>query len=289
MPSPRYKSKERTPSSTPYSSLYRLLRSPLLPSYLLLFLLLLGLTLVHLMPPFHRLFTLSNPSLQFPHADPERVPVTLCLLLSAALPALLITLTSLTLPLPTNNPKPRFLTNSLLSLTLTILLTTFLTDLIKNTYGRPRPDLIARCKPAPGTPVDQLVDFTVCTETRHHVLHDGWRSFPSGHSSFAFAGLGFLSLWVGKFVGRRWWLVVGGWPWVVAVWIAGSRTRDYRHDSMDVTVGSVLGLCGAVWGADWLRGLEEAAEGEEGGDNMRRRERDEEEGFERLEMVGMRG
>ncbi len=60
--------------------------------------------------------------------------------------------------------------------------------------GRPRPDLLARCKPTPGTPTSTLVAIDVCTETDHHTLHDGWRSFPSGHSSFSFAGLGFLSL-----------------------------------------------------------------------------------------------
>lgn len=60
--------------------------------------------------------------------------------------------------------------------------------------GRPRPDLIDRCKPKEGTERDKLVGIEICTETEHHRLHDGWRSFPSGHSSFAFAGLGYLAL-----------------------------------------------------------------------------------------------
>lgn len=85
---------------------------------------------------------------------------------------------------------------AILGLAIALILTSFLTDTVKNTVGRPRPDLIARCKPAPGTPADTLVGIDVCTETRHHVLHDGWRSFPSGHSSFAFAGLGYLSLFL---------------------------------------------------------------------------------------------
>lgn len=62
--------------------------------------------------------------------------------------------------------------------------------------GRARPDLIARCKPKEGTPEHELVTYLVCTETDHHTLHDGFRSFPSGHSSFSFAGLGYLSLFV---------------------------------------------------------------------------------------------
>ena len=74
------------------------------------------------------------------------------------------------------------------------MLTTFLTDVVKNSVGRPRPDLIARCKPKDGTPEHTLITIGSCTETDHHVLHDGWRSFPSGHSSLAFSGLGYLAL-----------------------------------------------------------------------------------------------
>ena len=85
---------------------------------------------------------------------------------------------------------------TVLGLAISVVLTTFLTDVVKNAVGRPRPDLIARCKPKEGTPEHKLVNVEVCTETDHHVLHDGWRSFPSGHSSLAFSGLGFLALYV---------------------------------------------------------------------------------------------
>ena len=83
---------------------------------------------------------------------------------------------------------------SILGLFISLILSSFLTDVVKNSVGRPRPDLIARCKPAKGTPGHALVTIDVCTETKHHLLHDGWRSFPSGHSSFAFSGLGYLAL-----------------------------------------------------------------------------------------------
>lgn len=115
-----------------------------------------------------------------------------------------------------------------------IFLTLFVTDSIKNAVGRPRPDLIARCKPAPGTPDNVLVTVDVCTETNSHTLHDGWRSFPSGHSSFAFSGLGFLSLF---FAGQmrvfrprtdlsKALLAIG--PLLGAAMIAISRCEDYR-------------------------------------------------------------
>lgn len=83
---------------------------------------------------------------------------------------------------------------TVLGLLVALMLTSFLTDIVKNAVGRPRPDLLSRCKPARGTPGDALVAWTVCSETNEHVLQEGWRSFPSGHSSFSFSGLGYLSL-----------------------------------------------------------------------------------------------
>ncbi|RDL36956.1 uncharacterized protein BP5553_04389 [Venustampulla echinocandica] len=151
-----------------------------------------------------------------------------------------------------------------------LILTSFITNVVKNAVGRPRPDLISRCKPAATAASDVLVDISVCTQTNHHVLHDGWRSFPSGHSSFAFAGLGFLTLF---FCGQmhvlrprtdlgRALLAIA--PLLGAALIAISRCEDYRcasptleerclngissantlisHDVYDVTCGSILGI-----------------------------------------------
>lgn len=83
---------------------------------------------------------------------------------------------------------------TVLGLLVALTLTSFLTDLVKNAVGRPRPDLLSRCKPARGTSANVLVSWTVCTQSNQQVLQEGWRSFPSGHSSFSFAGLGYFSL-----------------------------------------------------------------------------------------------
>ncbi|CAF9937256.1 MAG: hypothetical protein HETSPECPRED_010609 [Heterodermia speciosa] len=137
---------------------------------------------------------------------------------------------------------------TILGLLTSLILSSFLADVVKNAVGRPRPDLIARCKPAKGTPEHQLVTIDVCTETNLHKLHDGWRSFPSGHSSFAFGGLGFLALFLaGQMhvfrprtdLAR---ILLALVPLIGAALIAISRCEDYRHDVYDVTVGSVLGM-----------------------------------------------
>lgn len=155
-----------------------------------------------LFDPFHRLFYINNIDISFPYTEVERVPVTFGVIYAAAVPLLIVLLTN-TLTRASRHKHHV----AILGLAIALILTSFLTDTIKNTVGRPRPDLIARCKPAPGTPVNTLVSIDVCTETRHHVLHDGWRSFPSGHSSFSFAGLGYLSLFL---AGQVRLFVVGG-------------------------------------------------------------------------------
>jgi len=85
---------------------------------------------------------------------------------------------------------------TILGLLITLALAVCLTDIIKNAVGRPRPDLISRCKPRKGTQDHMLITYTVCTQKNQHLVDEGWRSFPSGHSSFAFGGLGYLSLYV---------------------------------------------------------------------------------------------
>ncbi|KAF1832781.1 acid phosphatase/Vanadium-dependent haloperoxidase [Decorospora gaudefroyi] len=193
--------------------------------------------------PFHRMFFLDNLSIGYPHAQVERVPVPWLFVYAGAVPlAMLVTWALLVRP---GSHKAHV---TILGWFISMLLTMFITDVIKNAVGRPRPDLVARCKPAPGTPAHQLVTYEVCTETDHHILHDGWRSFPSGHSSFSFSGLGYLALFIAgqchvyrprAGLAR---VLLALAPLLGAALIAISRCEDYRHDVYDVSVGSVLGM-----------------------------------------------
>lgn len=61
-----------------------------------------------------------------------------------------------------------------------------ITAALKNATGKPRPDLVARCNPAAGLddkPIFGLSNSTICNPKNHAILKDGFRSFPSGHSS----------------------------------------------------------------------------------------------------------
>ncbi|KAI7325129.1 PAP2-domain-containing protein [Hortaea werneckii] len=241
--------------------------------------------------PFHRLFRLDDPRIQFPHAEVERVPVFWLFIYAAALP-----LATLMLWTAIFRPSPHKLHVTLLGLAISILLTSFLTDIFKNAIGRPRPDLLARCDPALDTPVDQLVSIDVCTNTNRHVVQDAWRSFPSGHSSFSFAGLGWMALFFASqthAIRPRASLataLLSVSPLVGAALVAVSRLEDYRHDVFDVVCGSLLGF--AVSYFNWRRyypcltspGCDEphASPGESGRNSPRggyARARDEEEGY----------
>jgi membrane-associated phospholipid phosphatase len=60
-----------------------------------------------------------------------------------------------------------------------------ITSALKNATGKPRPDIIDRCLLPEDLdlPLHGLANFTMCTQTDAHMIKDGFRSFPSGHSS----------------------------------------------------------------------------------------------------------
>ncbi|KIH88749.1 PAP2 domain protein [Sporothrix brasiliensis 5110] len=216
--------------------------------------------------PFHRLFFVNDLNISYPHAKVERVPVAMNFVYALFVPLFVILLYNSVFNAHVHKHHV-----SVLGMAIALILTSTVTDIVKNMVGRPRPDLLARCSPAPGTPPNTLVSLEICTETDHHRLHDGWRSFPSGHASFAFAGLGYTSLFLAGqlkiFVLRN-----SGWsssaaadtapvhvrgdlgkilvclaPLLGAAMIAISRCQDYRHDVYDVCTGALLGWTIAYW------------------------------------------
>ncbi|BFZ54795.1 hypothetical protein PYCC9005_001832 [Savitreella phatthalungensis] len=263
------------------------------------------LALEHLVSPSYQLFYADDRTISFPFALRERVPLWLLLVLAYVVPGCGILLGCAAIhlvhpptpyhPLPSPHTGDRRRTPprsgvsppppakgrsrtrtrlhaSLLGLCASGALAVFATSVVKNAVGRPRPDMLSRCDVMPGTSTTYPVDVTVCrtfNDEVHKTLDEGFRSFPSGHSSSAFAGLGFGALWLGGQVGlvappphrhthggvgvggqlrrpRMWRTFLCLGPLWLAVYIAASRVADHRHHTSDVVVGAVVGLA-AAW------------------------------------------
>ncbi|KAH7914956.1 PAP2-domain-containing protein [Hygrophoropsis aurantiaca] len=194
---------------------------------------------------FRREFSVNDETIRFPYAVHERVPDIALYFIAVVAPIIL--------QLVINLSSVRSFWDyhvSVLGLILGLVITGAITQFSKITVGRPRPDLLSRCIPIPGSqdPTYGLSTDAICTQTDTAIMIDGWRSFPSGHSSLSFAGLGFLSFYLaGKlhlFDTRghhfKAWLSVT--PLFGATLVAISRTMDSRHHWQDVIAGSILGL-----------------------------------------------
>lgn len=122
------------------------------------------------------------------------------------------------------------LCQALLCMTLNYGLNGFLTCFFKVIVGRPRPDFFYRCFPD-GKGDDPLQ----CSGSFRSVM-DGRKSFPSGHSSFAFASMVLSSLYLAKMLhtfknhrgdSTKFCLCLA--PLLIASVVAISRTCDYHH------------------------------------------------------------
>ncbi|KAL4425952.1 hypothetical protein ABPG75_009968 [Micractinium tetrahymenae] len=126
--------------------------------------------------------------------------------------------------------------------------TGLLTNWIKVNIGRPRPHFVHRCWPNGLRPVFSKDGTPICADGAVDVF-EGIKSFPSGHTSWATSGLGFLTFWLlgklrvfadGAAAPERFALAMA--PLLGAAWIGMSRIQDYWHHVEDVCAGFMLGL-----------------------------------------------
>ncbi|MCD7454804.1 putative lipid phosphate phosphatase 3, chloroplastic [Datura stramonium] len=141
--------------------------------------------------------------------------------------------------------------HSILGLLFAILITAVITDAIKNAVGRPRPDFFWRCFPDGKDVYDQWGN--VICHGKESDIKEGHKSFPSGHTSWSFAGLGFLSLYLAgkiKAFDRRGHvakLCIVLLPLLMASLVGISRVDDYWHHWQDVFTGGLIGLIVATF------------------------------------------
>lgn len=207
---------------------------------------------VYKIEPFQRQFTIGDLLISHPFAEVERVTNGQLFLYAVWVPLLTILVVSLVLTKPKNKIYVTYV--ALLGQALSALSASVVTDILKNAFGRHRPDFLARCIPRLDAPTDVLVYAKdVCTTDNLPRLLDGFRTTPLGHSSISFAGLLYVSLFLaGQLVATRpqagaWRSVVAFVPTLGAAMIALSRTEDYRHHFIDVFVGLCLGAVIALW------------------------------------------
>lgn len=202
--------------------------------------------------PFQRQFFINDLTILHPFAENERVPNTMLFVYSTWIPLTLVAVLSLVITRPSSKLYVTYV--SVLGLVISVFTTSIVTDLLKNHFGRHRPDFLARCVPRADAPKDVLVYAKdVCTTENVSRLMDGFRTTPLGHSSISFAGLFFLSLWLaGQLAVTR--PQAGALRWAItflptlgAAVIALGRTEDYRHHFIDVLLGLIIGLSVATW------------------------------------------
>ncbi|KKA22860.1 PAP2 domain protein [Rasamsonia emersonii CBS 393.64] len=252
---------DQIPSKLPFSK--KRLRTRVVLSALFI-----GFYILDAVEPYHQHFSLRNISLQYPYAVKERITIQEALLISLAFPIVVIAVYTLVIDGLFSHHKPsskestsgrrklsgRYrwkdrlweLNCGILGLFLSQALAFVITQVLKNACGKPRPDLIDRCQPRPGSedhPVYGLSNSTICTGDPK-ILKDGFRSWPSA----SFAGLFYLSLYLcGKMHvldnrGEVWKTIIVMIPCLAAALVAVSRIMDARHHPFDVISGSLLGV-----------------------------------------------
>ena len=131
-------------------------------------------------------------------------------------------------------------------------ITVVLTDSIKLYVGRLRPNFYEMC----GFSLDSLE-----CEGEDNMILESRKSFPSGHSSFAFCAFTTISLFLlGKvqlyyttafsmpeIYRKRFLLIIATLPMTYAFFVAGSRLRDNWHHPADVVAGSLIGFLSALF------------------------------------------
>ncbi|SPQ18985.1 7dfbc7a9-4558-412c-bc42-e8db9461088b [Thermothielavioides terrestris] len=170
--------------------------------------------------PNKRPFSLDDRDIAFPFTVKETVPTWLLVIVAIVAPIAVVAVVALVFvpgaTVPAGTPKSLIWKRKLwelhagwLGLALSIVAAWFITNGMKNLFGKPRPDLLSRCQPdldnlsryiigglKTATASGQLVSPSICKNPDKATLDDGFRSYPSGHSSSSAAGLIYLSLFV---------------------------------------------------------------------------------------------
>ncbi|KAL2023309.1 hypothetical protein VTK56DRAFT_3047 [Thermocarpiscus australiensis] len=169
--------------------------------------------------------------------------------------------------------------NAILGLLYSLILGSLFQVIIKQLIGGFRPTFLDVCRPDVSLAASHnatglnavgfhrvMYTVDVCTNPDKQALKNAMTSFPSGHSTTAFAGYVFLFLWMNaklkvwaNFQASFYWLALLLAPLLAAVLMAAALTIDQAHNWYDILAGIAIGtavafmsyrVCyAAVW--DW--------------------------------------
>ncbi|KAM5376761.1 hypothetical protein ACJZ2D_005384 [Fusarium nematophilum] len=151
--------------------------------------------------------------------------------------------------------------NAIMGTTWAVALASLFQVVLKQLVGGFRPYFLDVCMPDPslarshnrtglnGVGFHQVMyTIEICTQPDRSRINNAVTSFPSGHTTAAFAGFGFLFLWLNAKLKvwadhkpAFWKLCVTFAPVLGAVLIAGSLTIDAAHNWYDIVGGAVIG------------------------------------------------
>ncbi|KAG8932055.1 hypothetical protein FRC02_001744, partial [Tulasnella sp. 418] len=199
--------------------------------------------------------TFSNGQVVYPqYAYPLRkniVPIWLSALLSFFIPFLFFVIAQI------RRRSVADLLDTTMGLLMSLITAAVFQVFLKWLIGGFRPHFLDVCKPnvqgVTGTGFQQLFyTADVCTGDRNKI-NDSLESFPSGHSTAAFAGFVYLSLYFNaqlKVMSDHrpayWKLILVFAPLLGATLIAGSLTIDQFHHYYDVIMGAIIGTSCAI-------------------------------------------
>ncbi|CDM29714.1 hypothetical protein CBS147339_8578 [Penicillium roqueforti] len=264
---------------------------------------------------YRHAFSLEDPQISYPLLS-DTVSITVVAIVACGAPAITILALSLLIPSSAIKTSSHGDGGSVwrrrlwewhagwLGLGLSLAGAFFVTSGLKDVVGKPRPDFLARCDPDLSNVADYIVGglglkqasapimvtSSICRNTDASIVKDGFAAFPSGHSSFSWAGLLYLTLWLSiKFavrfpmpfrltpqIGQRdrnnslaqtthdpiptrssatapplYLLLLVLSPIGVALYICATRYADYMHAGWDIMGGSLIGIFFAWFAIRW--------------------------------------
>ncbi|KAK2132283.1 PAP2 superfamily-domain-containing protein [Fusarium oxysporum II5] len=170
--------------------------------------------------PNKRDFSLVNPYISHVAHQRDTISIGLAAILSLVVPAVIIAGVVLVFvpggTVPNNTPSSLIwrrkiweLHVGLLGLALSFVSVFFFVQCMKNLLGKPRPNMLSRCEPdvsnamkylaagyANSLADGRLYSADICQQRDSAKLNEGFRAFPSGHSSISAAGLVYLTLFL---------------------------------------------------------------------------------------------